>query len=491
LAQVVSPFPRDSVIEVNCMRCSLLPAKLCGCRLDELLAYNTVRYVSIEDRNLGCLYYFLCFLVFCWVVGFQIVWGNEHYQLWDVKGEARMTIQQPTKNGCNPRKNDCMNDIVPPGSLPYCKEYTGARDKALPHQSECTYADMVDLTPHGMQDPASIFVPTRIDQLVQQQTCTNPHEKCPQLWRTDEHHKNRFVTNIEDYTVMITSNYLRKGNRGHSFQHKGFYYPCEDEHGNTVKTVGCPPSRLKSIPIECINRKNCNRPGQDPPPSNADGLLQLSDDQEFQFQSGLRGTQISRGQDGKGQLQVHHNHEADGLKKKKEAYAIEQGDVFTLRRLLELAGLDLDKTVNGSDPVRISGTALIIHIEYNNMRPWAMLSSKNPDIGFHYRVVHQRLDEMKSESYAARQQLDPKTRVIENRHGILIMAQVTGTFGVFNPVYLLLMLTTSLALLTSAHAVVDALAIYMPSKYQDEYVKAKFRTHVLHDGDEPKATESG
>jgi len=101
------------------------------------------------------------------------------------------------------------------------------------------------------------------------------------------------------------------------------------------------------------------------------------------------------------------------------------------------------------------------------------------------------LDEMKSESYAARQQLDPKTRVIENRHGILIMAQVTGTFGVFNPVYLLLMLTTSLALLTSAHAVVDALAIYMPSKYQDEYVKAKFRTHVLHDGDEPKATESG
>jgi hypothetical protein len=87
--------------------------------MDKLLAYETSKLVRIEDRKLGGLYLLLVGLALCWVVGFQILYGNEHFQLFDVQGTWRVTIQQPTK-GCNPNKPDCEDDFTPHNQLPYC-----------------------------------------------------------------------------------------------------------------------------------------------------------------------------------------------------------------------------------------------------------------------------------------------------------------------------------------------------------------------------------
>jgi hypothetical protein len=52
--------------------------------------YQTQKQVVIHDRKLACIYFSLLLLVFVWVVGFQILWGNEHFQLFDVTGSARV-----------------------------------------------------------------------------------------------------------------------------------------------------------------------------------------------------------------------------------------------------------------------------------------------------------------------------------------------------------------------------------------------------------------
>merc|ERR1719506_2839577 len=55
----------------------------------------------------------------------------------------------------------------------------------------------------------------------------------------------------------------------------------------------------------------------------------------------------------------------------------------------------------------------------------------------------------------------PRRRVVEVRNGILLSFRVAGSFGFFNIVYLLVMLTTSLALLATATTVTDLVAVYI------------------------------
>merc|ERR1719321_628479 len=55
----------------------------------------------------------------------------------------------------------------------------------------------------------------------------------------------------------------------------------------------------------------------------------------------------------------------------------------------------------------------------------------------------------------------PFKRIVEVRHGILINFRVGGSFGFFNIVYLLVMLTTSLALFATATTVTDLIAVYL------------------------------
>lgn len=99
---------------------------------------------------------------------------------------------------------------------------------------------------------------------------------------------------------------------------------------------------------------------------------------------------------------------------------------------------------------------------------------------------------MKTEMFAQKQPADyPKTRVIENRHGLYLRARISGTFGFFNVVYLLIMLTTSLTLLAGAAKLVDFVALYC-SKEKDAYYAAKFQvTRFDSDSRDGKASRPG
>lgn len=421
----------------------LIPKSIGGFNLNNILAYTTAKQVRIHDRHLGCLYYCWVLLIVCWVAGFQIFYGNNHYKLKDVKGSTRMTIQQPTK-GCNPNKPSCQDNMTPMTELPYCDVYAGEEEgKELPkHKRKCIYADQHELLPGGMLE-GKMFVPTRIDHMVEKKTCkpgpSNGYS-CKKMWTMEENQANTYVADIEDYTVMIVSSYYRGKLVGTSSAHQGFYYECRDkETGKVIATSKCKQAELKVVPIKCLPFLDCGYKSMKEPPRAPSFLKRQS------------------------RIQSHETLATDANEtsefKPGPVFAIPDGDIFKFSKILELAGLDLDGSEKNGEPLRERGTRIKIKVEYANLYPYT--GETNP--GYILKIVEDPMDEMKTEMYTHSQPADyPQTRTMENRHGIYLEAQVGGSFGFFDVVFLLVMLTTSLALLATGTTIIDVVADYIP-----------------------------
>lgn len=432
-----------------------LPPTVFGKNLNDILAYTTSKQVTIHDRHLGCLYYSWVILVLCWVVAFQIFYGNNHYQLRDVHGSTRLTIQQPTK-GCNPNKPDCEDNLTPLSELPYCDVYQGKTEgKGPKHKRKCIYSDQHELLPGGMLQ-GKMFVPTRIDAMTETKHCTPKASngfKCSKMWMMRENQENTYVADIEDYTVMIVSSYYRGQLSGTSTDHQGFYYECRDPETNKViGTSKCKHEQLKVVKIDCLPFLDCGFKAAVEPPRSPSFLRMKS-------------------RTGHQQLSVLDANVSSQFKPG-PVFAIPDGDIFKVSKLLELAGLDLDASESGGEPLRERGTRLKIVVEYANLYPWTGQTLP----GYIIKVVEEPMKEMKTEMYTHNQPASyPEKRTMENRHGIYLDAEVGGSFGFFNIVFLLVMLTTSLALLATGTTIIDIVADYLPGlqlkkdKYQQIY----------------------
>jgi hypothetical protein len=292
------------------------------------------------------------------------------------------------------------------------------------------------------------------------------------------------VANIEDYTVLVESSYTREGIRGTSHDHRGWYYECVQPATNkTLQTHPC-HGELYVKPINCHPDLKCpfNKvEEEDDPPVTSGMFLQTN-------ASVSRHT--LRGKKNKLAREVLHIRKQPAKSERMNAneylasrsgvtnsdvFAIPSGDVFRLEKLLQLAGLDLDASRYHKKPLRSRGGRITIQVEYTNLRPWSSALAGDQHVGYIYRVVTSPIKQMKREVFSQNQPADDTIREIENQHGILFEAKVTGSFGVFNIVYLLVMLTTSLALLGGAKAFVDILAIYLPSSNQQAYTDAKYQ----------------
>lgn len=145
-----------------------------------------------------------------------------------------------------------------------------------------------------------------------------------------------------------------------------------------------------------------------------------------------------------------------------DQYTSAWGDSFKLGRLLQLAGINLDHDRNLDKwSTRQAGTVLEVRVVYNNLYP--ILSSFGyRDVEYNMEVRELPMPYVSNIQLADVQPDDyPASRVYEVRHGILIWFKVSGTFGFFNVVYLLLMLTTAFALAASAISITDAFSIYL------------------------------
>jgi len=467
---------------------------------DEVLAYQTLKIVKIKDYRLGGLYYTFIFLILCWVVGYQILYSNDHFEKLDVSGTARITIQQPTVDHCNPQDADCKSDFRNLTELRYCKEFAGKHSLAAGvKQHHCTFSDKHSMNPLGLATGA-LLVPTRIDTTVQSKGCEPSAENafsCDNEWNIKESSGVVYVADIERSTLMLAHSYGRGDIQGNSPSTMGSYLLC----GSLLGGGGAEDPRLDlplsekrrcsqgyvSRRIRCINDK-CPFLPKDPDVKEA--FLQFERrESEFEKLNPASAALAQRG--------AARNDEARRGRRRSKAsgllapdladvvvgsggernigggsrynevavgggpFAIPDGDVISVGRLLKIAGVDLDRSKDpDGKPARESGTVIEVDVVYTNLHPWSSTFG-NKDVEYYYDIHHTPVHDFKSESIAYGLEQSAKTRTIENRHGILIAVKVSGTFGFFSPVYLLVMLTTALGLLAGATFLTDKLAIYL------------------------------
>lgn len=150
------------------------------------------------------------------------------------------------------------------------------------------------------------------------------------------------------------------------------------------------------------------------------------------------------------------------------------GDVFTLGRLLELAGtsLDLDHTSDGLS-LRQAGTALEVRAVYSNMYHFYSFFGYQ-EVNYHYEVKELVMPAMERYILSTDQPEDyPRHRRYERQHGILVWFKVDGRFGFFSIVYLFIIVAAASALMNSAKMLVDLCAVYL-HPYKQNYFHLKY-----------------
>lgn len=155
------------------------------------------------------------------------------------------------------------------------------------------------------------------------------------------------------------------------------------------------------------------------------------------------------------------------------AWAVKDGDVFTVQKLLELCDLSLDETKNTEGKtLREAGTVIEIEALYTNLHPWTS-SFGNTDIEYEYKVTRRPVESLTNEVYSQYQPHFPAQRALDHRHGLYIIVKIGGKFGEFSPIYTLIMICTAMSLLRLATYFVDFIAMYC-MKRKDVYFDAKY-----------------
>jgi hypothetical protein len=145
-----------------------------------------------------------------------------------------------------------------------------------------------------------------------------------------------------------------------------------------------------------------------------------------------------------------------------DVMATTYGDTFKLGKLMETARIQLDHHFNVDGvTTRMAGTIIEIEIQYSNLQPF-LSSFGGSAVRYIYKIQEKKLPYVSREFLAPVQPADyPNTRTFVIQHGILVVFKVSGQFGFFSIVYLLIMLTTSMALLATAKTLTDVVSIYI------------------------------
>lgn len=447
--------------------------------VEVLQVYQTAKVVQLKDYRLGWVYYGLLLLIALFVVGYEILYSNDHFDKRDVTGTPFVSIQQPTVDGCTPGKEGCLSDYTPLVDLPYCDVYSGNSTSVLPeNRHPCIFADKHTLEPPGSLD-GSIFVPTRIDVSSEVRACMpSPSNgySCPNEFRTVNSSGVRFVADIERFTLLIAHTYHRDTISGNNNLLQGSYLECNQQDTSGALTAlkeaifgaeECPGGYVRKQ-IPCIQGGGCGER------SNRVSLV---------HRGGRRGRRSAARRaallgaapeaDASDGPPAASPGNAGNDPPTPDVYAISDGDVFSVGKLLSLAGASLDDTMNlDGDPLREAGTVLDIQVNYNNLYAFSSTFG-NTGVEYWYKVNVRPMHQVKEEVVAWTAE-DGSRRVIEDRHGIAVILQVQGTFGFFSIMNFLLMLTTAAALLTIATVLTDKLAIYaLPDR--DFYSQQKYQ----------------
>jgi hypothetical protein len=158
---------------------------------------------------------------------------------------------------------------------------------------------------------------------------------------------------------------------------------------------------------------------------------------------------------------------AEANKGKPAVVSMKSGDVLTLKTLLAMAGESLnDNWVDeddGPQTTRSRGTAIVLHIHYDNAERWTLFRPRDPP-WYTMSVTTRPISEFKH-SYISGE--DEWSRDLTWAYGVYVVIKQTGAVRTFNMVTALMTLTSAMALLAVSNLLTDMLALYvMPRKAQ-------------------------
>jgi hypothetical protein len=334
-----------------------------------------------------------------------------------------------------------------------------------------------------------MLVPTRIDQMHERRGCV-PSAKngytCDNEYELDRKHVVTYVADIERYTIMVSHTYRRRHIEGNNVNIKGYLMECDESKSGdgVLETAAMKANDVLTgkrqcqgeyvmKPIECITG-SCpflNKGKKTSFLQNLDAVIEDVPTERPRHSKdrlrrpGVETALLVEGEDSDGVNPAELS--AGGY------FAIPQGDIFRIDKLVQLAGISLDHTFNSEGlPLRESGTVILIEVIYTNLHPF-LSSFGFMDVTYYYKVSRRPMDEMKTELFAPGQADYPNTRIIEDRHGLYIIVKIGGEFGFFSIVYLLVMLTTAVALISVAGVITDKLALYVLSE-KETYRRHKY-----------------
>jgi hypothetical protein len=477
------------------LECRWLGDKICGVDVDELFAYQTPRVVKVKDRTLGLLKHLLTLCIFIYIFVFNIWYKGAHMSMSPIEGVSRLQWQEPT-NRCNPLDVECTANFDSVKDLPYCTGYTGKDPSKVVRG--CDFYDAREL-PMSVGD--GVLLPTFISKFKQSRTCPVHAKACERKWSyvnadgSVQAQKGgakpvseTFVVDAGAFTLLIDHNFksTRQADIAcDDFKMQGHWESCNKDR------TDCKPHEIKCVHSQCEEAKEmaCRRVSD----SNKKGISFLSSVQR-QYRSlmnpkakGMLNKHPSMTPDSAPELLDDEEQDtkdfAEALKftaqsKTKEDHlrnviAITDGDVLSLKTILEMAGTSLEEAWYNQkeqrhEDVRLRGVAIVISIRYENLKRWTLFKPEKP----WYTIT---AEAMKSNMFkhATVKDMTSTSRELELGYGIYIIVKQSGQVAYFNPVFALVALTSAMALMAAANTITDLLMLMvLPRK--DEYKTYKY-----------------
>lgn len=313
----------------------------------------------------------------------------------------------------------------------------------------------------------------------QTRPCDPAGVHCDNLWiesTSDEDHL--YVADIDRYTLLIDHSITARGTRGRQISgsmldYQGFLEQCNATSDKCttekIRCIGAHCDKKDEVRLASSNMRSSKRVLS----SNADwGSADIGEhvrealsqrrmsDPSMGYTIPVSGTASEASLNTKG---------GEGVDLSDDLIQINAGDVISVKRLLEVAGVDLDRSVNhAGESRRYEGLLLRLTIRYSNVRP--LMSLFHSPVQYTYSVSVEAAPGFKTVRTFKEERDDE--RELYNTHGIFIKIDQDGHIAWFSLTGLLLIVTTSQTLLGMALFCTDWVATNV-LKHRKEYSAAK------------------
>lgn len=389
--------------------------RLCGQDVDDLFVYDAPRVVRIRDARLGLLQYAMLILISLYIVVWQLVQGNSYLKFRNPTVTMRMTLQQPTLDGCNPNDDSCQDTYPPFKSLPYCCtsdcKDMGEGGCKCPWRAfknfQCKY---VDGAGDAQRNAESIVVGTFQSEYNQTRNASCfGSTPCTKLWLNTQEQRGMFMADIDDFTVSVD----------HAVQNQELGISRTSRQMSGWLLVNGSSGLQRSL---CKKEKTAMTKPVFGQPTNESPCY------------------------------IRPNQSEDSF------------DHFTVKTMMMAMGLSLDgPSYSGSGhSIRFEGLTVTLRISYFDTWPWHGVlkgADGQPEVSYVYDLIP--LPENPFKVVDLQYLQFPSRRVKISQHGIYLSVKAEGTLGVFDLQNLLVTLTTSFTLLAVGATVVKYIAIFV------------------------------